>query len=214
MNRFLALPLIAALAACASPKDPSLVSVSDRFQPALAQRVTLVALADFPSAAGSGAIVSDALERSLASEGYSVVRRREAEKILEARELSAAGSTDPARLQELGRLLGVDALAFGTVTDFTGVVDTTVLVEMPVAQHDPVYARGSSRVAWTGSVPRPAPTTRSSVGLTVRLVDVETGAVLWSAASSGSGLDLTSAVEDAAATAMREVAEAARRKSL
>ena len=204
--RLAALVLAAAVPACA-PK-PALVAVSERYQPALARRVTLIALADYPAAAGSGAIVSDALERSLQAEGYHVVRRRDSEKILRARELSALGSSDPARLQELGRLLSVDALAFGTVTDFTGVSDRTVLVDLPLAHSDPVYGQGSPR-AWSGSVARPPQTTTSRVALTVRLVDVETGAVLWKASSAARGLDLTSALEDAAASAMRDVAAAA-----
>jgi len=194
---------LAALASCA-PKPVALVAVSERYQPALVQRVALIALADFPAASGSGAVVSDALERSLDSHGYRVVRRRDAEKLLQARELTALGSSDPARLQELGRLLGVDALAFGTVTDFTGAPDETVLVDMPLAQADPVYGRDSPRL-WSGSVVRPPQTTRSRVALTARLVDVETGAVLWKTASAASALDLTSALEDAAASAMREV---------
>ena len=214
-ERFLAplaaLVLAAAVPACA-PK-PVVVAVSERYQPALARRVTLIALADYPAAAGSGVIVSDALERSLQAGGYRVVRRRDAEKILQARELSALGSSDPARLQDLGRLLGVDAIAFGTVTDFTGVSDMTVLVDMPLAQTDPVYGPGSSRY-WSGSVARPPQTKPSRVALTMRLVDVETGAVLWSVSSSSSGLDLTSALEDAAADAMSEVAAAARARGV
>jgi curli biogenesis system outer membrane secretion channel CsgG len=206
-NRSALLLAAFALAAACAPPRPLIVAqgdVSERYQPALVHRAALIALADYPAAAGSGQVASDALERSLLASGYRLLLRRNAEKILGARELSAYGAADPARLQELGHLLGVNALAFGTVTDYTGEPDPTVLVDLPFEQADPVYGKGAAR-NWKGSIARPQQKTPSRVSLTVRLVDVETGMTLWSVTSSAIGSDLTSALDDAAASAMREV---------
>jgi hypothetical protein len=222
-GRALAVLLACGLAACA-PK--AVVVVSGAYEPSRVQRVTLATLADYPGAAGSGAIASDTLEKYLLQTGYRLVERRQAEQILREHDFSPAGETDPAELKQVGTLLGVDALVLGSVTDYTGSRDQTVLVDMPQEQTEPIYGQvvttrrdGDERVRTTENVVTGYAITRTSqivpqtetvpahVALSLRLVDAASGEVLWSASSSAGGPDLPSALEAASASAMKETAK-------
>lgn len=196
--------LAAAVSACAS-NEPRIVAVSERYEPALVERVSVIALADHSEAEGSGQLASDALETSLLASGYRLLRRRDAEKILSDRRLTASAAPDPARLQELGRMLGVDALVFGAVTDYTGTPDRTILVDLPLEHADPIFSRGDERPWSGGPIARPERATPSRVALALRLVDVETGETLWIVSSSADGPDLAAALDQAAANAMKEL---------
>lgn len=221
--------LAGGLSACA-PR--AVVVVSGAYEPARIQRVALTALADYSGAAGSGAIASDTLEKYLLGTGYRLVERRQAEQILREHNFSLSGVVDQSQIKEIGRLLGVDALVLGSVTDYTSSRDHTVLVDMPLEQTDPIYSQvvttkreGDARVRTTENVVTGYAVTRTSqvlpltqtlpaqVALAVRLVDVQTGEVLWSASSSADGSTLTLALEDASSSAMKEVTKQLKKRA-
>lgn len=221
-RRALALLLAAAgLSACATP---AVVMVSRGYDPARTRRVTLVSLTDYPGAPGSGDIAANTFEKYLLVPGYRLVERRQAEQILKEHAFSLSGEVDPAQIRAIGRLLGVDALVLGGLTDYSGPRDQTVMVDMPLEQTDPLYGRvvttkrdGDAQVRESRTVVTGYATTRSSqlvqttqtvpahAGLSMRLVDVETGEVLWSASASAGGDDLPSALEEASSKAMQAV---------
>jgi curli biogenesis system outer membrane secretion channel CsgG len=213
----------AALCACATP---AVVMVSPSYDAARTRKVTLAYLSDYPGAPGSGEIAANTFEKYLLVPGYRLVERRQAEQILKEQAFSLSGEVSRDQIRAVGRLLGVDALVLGGLTDYSGPRDQTVMIDMPVEQTDPVYGQvvttkksGDTRVRDVRTVVTGYATTRSSqlvsttqtvpahAGLAVRLVDVETGEVLWSASASAGGDDLAAALEEASARAMRALAK-------
>lgn len=215
--------IAAGLCACATPAS---VVVSRSYDPARVQRVTLASFADFPNVPGSGAIGADTFEKYLLLAGYRLVERRQAAQILAEHRFTLSGGADASRLSAAGKLLGVDAIAIGSVTDYTGPRDQTVMVDMPQEQTDPIYGQiettkrsGDTRIHTVQNVVTGYQTTMTSqivpttqtvpahAAVNVRLVDVNDGEVLWSASASANGEDLPAALEEASANAMRAVAK-------
>jgi hypothetical protein len=222
-----------ALTACA---PAAVVVVSRDYDLARVQRVSLAAFADFPGAPGSGALAASTFEKYLLTAGYRLVDRAQAEAALQQNAANSLpgelpGDVDPSQIQAQGKLLGVDALALGTLTDYTGSRDQTVMVDIPQEQTDPIYGqvttvqgRRDDRTVTTQNVVTGYATTTTDqvvpetetvpahAAMTVRLVDASTGELLWSVSSSASGDDLASATESASSSAMQAVAK--RLKSL
>ncbi|HVE13051.1 MAG TPA: CsgG/HfaB family protein [Elusimicrobiota bacterium] len=221
--------LAAALAACAAP---AFVIVSPDYDASRVRRVALLAFDDFPGAPGSGEIVAGTFEKYLLLGGYGLVERRRVNELLREQAFQSSGAVDPATLKRIGQLLGVDALAFGGVSDFSNSRDQTVIVDMPQEQSEPIYGSvetvqrsGDTMVRTTQNVvtgyayrhtSRPVAeveTIPARVGVSVRLVSVDTGQVLWSGSASSSGSDLASAAEEASSQIMQAVARKLKKRA-
>lgn len=209
----LAAGALAALCACA---PPAVVIVAPNYDPARVRRVAVLNLTDFPDTPGSGAIVGGTFEKYLLLAGYNLVERRQVTSVLKEQAATLAGSADPAAIRNLGKLLGVDAVVLGDVTDFTSPHDQTVMVDVPQEQTDPVYGQvvtvqrqGDTtvktvqnvitgyNVTTTSQIVPETQTLPAHVGISVRLVDVTSGEVLWSSSGAGEGVSLGSAAEQA-----------------
>jgi len=209
------------LAACA---PPAVVFVAPNYQPGQVRRVALVSMTDFPGTPGSGAIVSGTFEKYLLWAGYDLVERRQVRDVLKEQSLTLSRSVDPNAIRKLGSLLGVDAVVIGDVTDFTNVRQETVMVDIPQEHTEPIYGevvtvqrQGDTTVKTVQSVvtgynvthtTRVVPETQTfpaHVGLSVRLVDVRGGQVLWSSSGSADGVDLGAAAEQASSKIMQAV---------
>ena len=217
--------LFLALAACAAGCAPrAVVIVSPNYDSTRILRVAVVYVNDFAGAPGSGEAVAAAFEKYLLWGGYTVVERRQVEQILNEQRLAASGAFDATTIHQLGRLLGVDALAFGTLTDYSDTREHTVMVDIPQEHSDPIYGKvvttqrvgdttvrreqdvvtGYSSYETSQVVPQTL-TVPARVGLSIRLVDVFSGQILWSGSSSADGIDLTTAAEEASASLMQGV---------
>lgn len=223
MKRLLALGLVASLAGCATSAR---VFVSPNLAQHPVKRVAALNFKDFPGSLGSGAIATDAFEKYLFLAGYALVERRQADQLLKEEVLNQSGAIDPSNLKKIGQLLGVDALVLGSLTDYSYPRDQTVMTTMPLEETRPVYGKvvtqhrvGDVEVTTenkvvTGFETRSTDTvvpmessTPAHVGLAVRMVNVETGEVLWSASGDSEGADMTEATEDASAKLMRAVVD-------
>jgi hypothetical protein len=180
------------LGACAT----ATVAIRQGFDFSQVKRVAVMDFSDYSNHAGSGATVAGAFEQSLLAAGYDVVERAQVDKLLREKRLSA---TDPKAAKEIGRLLGVDALLFGRITDFREPRERMTQAEVVDERQDPIYVRRTSREkvngVWTNTeetvidgyktvrVVRREPRTvvmDGRLGATARLVFVPTGEVLWS----------------------------------
>ncbi|HAH07776.1 MAG TPA: hypothetical protein DCM05_14845 [Elusimicrobia bacterium] len=185
--------LAAALLLCAACSGPQ-VAFNPKFKDVKYRRV---ALAGFEGPAGEAA--SDILAHELLGSGADVVERGRLQSVLNEQRLGASGALDPASVRKVGRLLGVDALMLGSVTQY--------------AQPQSFLVTGTSSAAFVGqpasslgqgSVYTSAPalgtpganilTSAAVVGMTARLVDVETGSVVWSGRRTWEGFDVDSAM--------------------
>jgi hypothetical protein len=108
----------------------------------------------------------------------------------------ASGSFDRATAKKIGKLLGVDALFLGSVVETTPA--TSYLVNTKGNPHKNVeqVAGGTMRSegAVMGLPDSHLITTAASTSLISRMVDIETGSVMWSASMSYDGFDITSAM--------------------
>jgi curli biogenesis system outer membrane secretion channel CsgG len=93
---------------------------------------------------------------------FEVVERSQLDKIIEEQKLGAAGTLDPATIKEVGRILGADALVIGSVY--------------------PNY-----RYEEIAFAPLPAKEIEN-INLNVRLIEVETGSVLWSGSQNSNNV--------------------------
>ncbi len=200
------------------------VVVSPRYDPDQVQRVALIGFIDYPGIEGSGEVTASIFEKYLLSGGYTLVERRQVSEILKEQALQVSGVFEQSVLRQIGRLLGVNALVIGSINDFNDLREQTVLVDMPLEHSSPVYGEvetthtyGDTTVKTkqkiiTGydfsSSSRIVPQVQqipAHVAISIRLVHVETGEVLWSASSSAEGNFLSEATEKASAQIMEAV---------
>lgn len=198
--------------------------ISSDYNPSRIQRVALVYFEDYPGAVGSGEIAASTFEKYLLQAGYKLVERRQVARILKEQSLDLSGFIDKTTIHTLGKILGVNALAFGSLTDFTNIREQTVMVNIPQQQSDPIFGQviteqknKDTKVTTVQNVitgynytliPNVVPQTETlpaHVGMSVRLVDVETGEVLWSASASSDGEDMTVATQEASSKLIQSV---------
>jgi curli biogenesis system outer membrane secretion channel CsgG len=188
--------------------------------------VAVLSLTDYPAAPGSGELAAGTLEKYLLWAGYSVIERRQVQQILNEQSFQASDAVDPAAIRKVGRLLGVDALVLGDLTDYADAREQTVMVDEPQENTEPIYGTVETTQRSQGTVVRTSQqvvtgyqttttdqvvpeveTLPAHVGMSVRLVDVGTAEVLWSASDSSQGADPAAATEQASAALMQGVAK-------
>lgn len=204
----------AALCGCATS---AVVFVSNNYRPDAIKRVSIAKFSDCAGHRGSGEASASTFEKYLIGTQYTLVERRQASQIMDEHKLNTSGAVEQSTAKELGKLLGVDALVFGTVTSYTDVRQQTVMTQVLQVQNEPIFSGGGVH-GRPGVPPQPASAQRlvasyvpetqtlpASVGLSVRLVDVESGEVLWNASATGTGESLSAAEEDASSAIMKNV---------
>lgn len=109
-----------------------------------------------------GSAVADEFIFQFLNRGVKVVERSRLQTILREHNLWKGGDIDPNTIKKMGHILGVDALVMGTVTRF--VPD----------KKERIYVRDPS-----GNVQEEIFLVEAEVGISARMVDVETGEVVW-----------------------------------
>jgi hypothetical protein len=137
------------------------------------------------------------MTQSLMEHGADVIERQRLDAVMKEQSLSASSAFDPATAQQLGKLLGVDALFVGTVAQNTPqssyiVTNSKVNLGSGVTQvnNGTIYSEGSVM----GMPDSQLLSTTANVSLISRMVDVRTGSILWSASMGYEGFDTTSAM--------------------
>ncbi|PHV63619.1 CsgG/HfaB family protein [Cyanobacterium aponinum] len=117
---------------------------------------------------GSARGVSDVLvNRLVDSEKYRVIERSRLDAVLAEQNLGASGRVDPSTAAEIGRLLGVEVVIIGSVTQFD------------------IQKQGSTFGLFGVNVG--GQTTEALVSLNVRAVNTTTGEIIMGAEGSGVG---------------------------
>jgi curli biogenesis system outer membrane secretion channel CsgG len=153
-----------------------------------------VAVATFGGSGGD--VAADLLTQDLLMHGADVVERQRLEAVLREQNLAADNILDPATVKMMGKILGVDAIFVGTVANNTP--SQSFLVS---GRHgaDAAMPMGGGTVVNEGS-PIGVPdsqviTSAAQASLISRMVDVETGSILWSGRMSYEGLDSQETME-------------------
>jgi hypothetical protein len=188
MNKTL-LPLaLLFLSACVTPK----VAVNPRADFSSIKRVAVLTFDG-----RNGSIAADLMTQSLLMKGADVIERQRLDSVLKEQSLSTSGSFDPATAKQLGKLLGVDALFVGTVVESTpqtsylvSGANSTIVANVTQVGSGSAYSEG----AVPGVPNSQLLSTTANVSLISRMVDVQTGSVLWSASMAYEGFDTASAM--------------------
>ncbi|OGR39815.1 MAG: hypothetical protein A2X29_06170 [Elusimicrobia bacterium GWA2_64_40] len=182
------LPALLLLAACAAPR----VAVNPRSDFSSVKRVAVISFSG-----PSGDLAADLMTQSLLMHGADVVERQRLDAVLREQSLADSGSFDPATAKQLGKLLGVDALFVGTVAESTpqssyivNQSDNPRNTTMTQVSGGTVYSEGSVM----GLPNSQLLSTTANVSLLSRMVDVQTGSIMWSASMAYEGFDVASAM--------------------
>jgi curli biogenesis system outer membrane secretion channel CsgG len=154
-------------------------------------RIRRVAVATFGGPGGDAA--ADLFTQDLLAHGADVVERQSLDAILREHHLAAQNILDPATVVAMGKILGVDAIFVGTVMTnipsqsylFTSQRGGITLNTVTPVNGTTLYPGGSA----LGIPDSQVVTSAAQVSLISRMVDVETGSILWSASMRYEGLD-------------------------
>lgn len=122
-----------------------------------------------------GASLADVLVKELLKGGtYSIIERRAIDQVLKEQNFSNSSRVDAKTAAAIGRLLGVDAIIMGSVTQF-GLEESAVAVGAgSLNRITRGMVGGGKRV-----------NTTATVSMTARMVDTSTGEILTAASGSG-----------------------------
>lgn len=178
------------------------------------RRVALLGFEDFPQMPKSGRAVASLFEKALLKANYHVVERRRIDEILDEHSLEISGAVNPDTAKEIGLLLGVDALIFGDITTYTPQKKNLILVDIREVKKVPIIEKEEKKIKkgdeWITieedvvkgytitrkvyQVPQTY-TMEAEVGLAVRMVDVQTGELLWVGSSFEEALNVQVAID-------------------
>jgi curli biogenesis system outer membrane secretion channel CsgG len=184
------------LAACASAP---VVGIQPKYNFGKLGQVALLDFEDFSGQPGSGRIVSEALEPYLLQGGYNFVERSQMEQVLGEEKLGMTGAVDQQTAASLGKVLGASALIIGTVTNYSTQSSQTYMETVSNVNYVPVGGRHDHYDVVTTQDQIPVTdTTPATIGFSARLVDANTGEVLWFGTSQSDGNNPALAADSAA----------------
>lgn len=139
------------------------------------KRIAVLPFSDAPYSPQSGQIVQGLASQILAQAGFDVVERTRLIDILKEQKMSASGLFDTSQQIELGKLLGVKAIAVGEVGQYMTQQRKTDTTYFPWTNW---YTGQTTYIPIQGQQ-----WMESYVSLSLRILDVETGTLVY----SGSG---------------------------
>ena len=188
MKKQILLPALFILAACATPK----VAVNRRADFSGIKRVAVLSF-NGPK----GDLAADLMTQSLLEQGADVIERQRMDAVMKEQSLTASSSFDPSTAKQLGKLLGVDALFVGTVSESTpqssyivNRSESPLITTITQVSGGTVYSEGPVM----GMPNSQLLSTTANVSLLSRMVDVQTGSIMWSASMNYEGFDVPSAM--------------------
>ncbi len=163
-SKYIFLILILTLIGCAASEE--FVRLGTNFQKY--RRIAVFPLADYPTHPGSGIQVADIISMRLLGFNFSVIDRSQTLCILAEQDLGMIGIVDELTAPKVGKLLGVQAIFTGSINEWQSTSTNVQLVQ------------GAT----------PAYMDISAAGITLKLIDCETGEIVWAGSARGSAYGL------------------------
>jgi len=132
------------------------------------KRIAVIDFKDSPNYPNSGSIVSEMFAKYLLMTGFNIIERDQLDAILKEHNLAVSNLTDPETITQF-KLSGIDAIVTGSIP-------------MVVPEQNFYDVRGPRFIA-------------AQVGVTVRMISVETGEVLWIGSDTNDAADVQTAFE-------------------
>jgi len=151
------------------------------------KRVAVIEFKDSPNYPNSGSIVSEMFAKYLLMTGFNIIERDQLDTILKEHNLQLTNVMDPETLTQF-KLSGIDAIVTGTIP-------------MVVPEQN-FYAYGNPRFI------------AAQVGLTVRMISVETGEVLWIGSDTNDASDVQTAFEYLVSSLVKQLSQDLRQSAV
>ncbi|MBN1780514.1 tetratricopeptide repeat protein [bacterium] len=188
---FLSVPLILALMSACSSTSRVNVQVMKPAEIHL-QGIHQMAVVDFQGPERSGSQVATTLQSLLLQKKqYTLIERDKLKQVLEEQNLAMTGVVDEASAVEIGRILGVDAMIFGEVTQYQVERDENGVEKVSKKEGTGKYEWVEQKNIFTGKkqkvkkeimktvlVDQHYKVRRGTVAINFRVVNVETGVLL------------------------------------
>jgi hypothetical protein len=147
-----------------------------------------IAVLNFDGEKGSAA--ADIFILELMKKGFDVIERSRIESIIKEQDLGASGLIEPSTAKSIGKIFGVDAIITGSIIQYLPAQKRTVFFPVgdTVVITPGLYLveRGNNYVIYM---------TDAEIGISARMIDVETGSVVWVASDSIRGFSTDSAFQ-------------------
>lgn len=207
-----ALSLVALfLSSCMKP-----VAIRENYDFGRIKRVGVISFKDYPSHPNSGETVGDTFVKHLLRAGYNVIERTDLEKVLTEQKLNISGIIDQATAKKIGNISGIDAVITGTVSLFSPAKKDVVLVkvkEVTTEGRREKQSEGKEKIekperVITKTVEKEEPhiyTIEAEVGITAKMIDVETGEIIWASSYSYEAVNSQIAIETVVAEILGEL---------
>ncbi|MBT4034546.1 MAG: hypothetical protein HOB84_15170 [Candidatus Marinimicrobia bacterium] len=128
------------------------------------KRIAIFPLTDYYSAPGSGIQVADILSMKMLSSPLQIIDRSQTQLLLQEQQFGLSGLMDEQTAVKAGNLIGVQAILTGSINKWS-----TSRVNIQLVQ-------GAA----------PAMMDVANAGVTLKLIDCETGLVIWAGSADGS----------------------------
>ncbi|MBP7796038.1 MAG: hypothetical protein KA059_04600 [Elusimicrobiales bacterium] len=157
-------------------------------------KVKRVAVLTFNGPEGTAA--ADILTTTLLKHGADVIERQQIDSVIKELNLSQSGMINIENTRKIGQLLSIDAIILGTVTNLKP--STKYLMQNNSNSFNSLNEIKGKNIYIQNFDPTSSTTileTTAEVGLSVRMVDIETGSIMWSAYMNWEGLDTTTTMQ-------------------
>ncbi|OIN96191.1 hypothetical protein AUJ66_07075 [Candidatus Desantisbacteria bacterium CG1_02_38_46] len=148
-------------------------------------KIKRIAVLNFDGERGSA--VADIFILELMKKGFDVMERKKLESILKEQDLGVSGRVEPSTAKAIGRIFGVDAILTGSVIQYLPAQKRTVLFSLGdtvvIIPGLYVVERGDNYIIYL---------TDAEIGISARMIDVETGSIVWVASESYRGFSTDS----------------------
>jgi len=143
-------------------------------------KVKRIAVLNFDGEKGGAA--ADIFILEMMSKGFDVMERSKIDSVLREQNLGASGMVEPSTAKNIGKIFGVDAIVTGSIIQYLPAQRRTVFFSSgdPLVITPGLYIveRGNDYVIYL---------TDAEIGISARMIDVETGSVVWVASDSYRG---------------------------
>lgn len=144
----------------------------------------------------NGEVASEIFTITLLKHGADVVERKQLDSVIKELNLSRSDLLDSKTRKKIGKLLSVDALFTGTVLNYKP--NTRYIMQNSKNSFQPVTEIKGKNV-YTQVLDPLNDTkileTTAEIGLSVRMIDIETGSIMWSGYLNYEGLDVPSTIQ-------------------
>lgn len=165
----------------------------------------------------------DIFVKHLLNRGYQLVERTRLEAVMREQQLSVTGALSPTTAKNLGQILGVDAVVIGHITTYEPQRKIVMMVDSHSVKQEPVFELkrekqpdgstierkeqiGTKTIQEDKKTPYVVPVD-AEVGIAVKLVDVESGEVVWVGSDTSQGVNGSLATETIAAYLVKRLAK-------